>query len=511
MFHKQWIDLIPFYITGTLSQTETDSIEQHLQTCQACHQVLLEWTEIANIVHNVANEKSQLLPPLSQKVRESVLSGQPNASPISLNGKIKPVPTEIGTSRELESRSIKIEPRRINIPITLVAVGLLVLVFIGVLIATIPRDSKSPDEIAFLAPNDLTNTASPTITVTSRGIEDIGIITPLAQSPLETRIYSTLVARTEVSGVGGGGADFGTDNLNDLCHIDTVESAIVVYSFPETTADIVGSIDSGELWRVITRSGDGWYNIIDELTGERGWMLSTGGVFTGICDDIPLPTPTINAITSPYEQCLVSSNNEDEPLQIYSLPSYESTGLYVMPAQTTAVVLGYSADEQWYQIRYTQAGDSWQGWVNIHNTIQYFTCDNLSVVEADSTLPIITPTPTLLIATPSLSTPHPQIIAFATSDDNVSAGQAVTISWAVQDTSAIWLEYYDPENDPSINSAYIALGLYSDLPRNGAIDVIVPQNYAYDTIYFNLILGTNDRSGRNAGEIIAVTVIPNDD
>lgn len=517
MSHKQWVDQIPFYITGALSENEKRSLEYHLQICESCHQALLEWTEIANVVHQVASEKSQLLPPLASNVREQVLRGQPTPQ-INLNGKFDSHSAQSQLNSESKPRILMPKFKQLNIPITLVASGILVLIFIGILIASVSRDSESPDdEIAFLAEGELTITPSPTLTVTSRGIEDIGIIlSPTPYPPIATRIYQTASVPTPIVGVGGAGdaglTEFGTNPLGNSCHIGADGTSITVYAFPTTSAEVTGMIDSGEVWLVIVQSGDGWYNVIDQETSERGWVLGVEGILTGICGDVPLPTPTASEVARPYDQCLASSYDENDSLEIYGMPSYESTLVYTMPPQTTATVLGYSDDEQWYQIHYELGTNSWGGWVNIDEVVLYFACDELNPFDDRSTPPtMMTPSPTLSIITPIPSTPHPQVIAFATSDDPITAGQVITVSWAVEDTTAIWLEYYDPENDPSSNSAYTAMGVYSDLPINGAIDVVIPQDYAYDTIYFHLILGTDDQNGRNAGEIIAVTVTRNGD
>lgn len=507
--HKKWIDLIPFYITGVLSESDKNGLEQHLKKCEGCYLVLQEWMEIANVVHSMAIEKSQLLPPLAPRVREQVLKGETATLQPNPNRKFQSFPTQWATSENHPSPIPKYLGKRMNIPITLVAVGILVVAFVGVLILMVNRNLNG--ENAFLASNNSTLVSPdppPTITATSRGSEDFGIISPTLP------LHST--PSLETGGIGGDSdslPDFGTNNFDEICHIGIDSSAsIAVYVSPTISSEINGYIDAGELWLAVVHSGDDWYNVFDQESGLHGWVLDEGIIFSGNCDNLPLPTPMGGAEISPYEQCLASSNNEDESLVIYSLPSYESTLVYTMPPQITAIVLGYSEDEQWYNVRYAQERTTWSGWVNIEDVILYFACDNLSENNADYDADrAVTTTLTPASVTPSLSTPHPQIIAFATSDDIVRAGQTITVSWAVQDTTAIWLEYYDPENNPTTNSVYRAIGLYSALPMNGAIDVVIPHDYEFDIIYFNLILGTHDQSGRNKGEVIAVSVNPNDE
>lgn len=62
--HKQWEDLLPFYLNRTLSPNEVYALEQHLARCAACRQALEEWRMVADAAYHTANDWSKKLPPL---------------------------------------------------------------------------------------------------------------------------------------------------------------------------------------------------------------------------------------------------------------------------------------------------------------------------------------------------------------------------------------------------------------------------------------------------------------
>ncbi|MBI5958588.1 MAG: zf-HC2 domain-containing protein, partial [Chloroflexi bacterium] len=45
--HNQWLDLIPYYIAGTVSRSKAAALEQHLARCESCRQAVEEWRQVA--------------------------------------------------------------------------------------------------------------------------------------------------------------------------------------------------------------------------------------------------------------------------------------------------------------------------------------------------------------------------------------------------------------------------------------------------------------------------------
>ncbi len=52
--HKQWADLIPYYVAGTLSRRQAAELEQHLASCEKCRLAVQEWQNVANMVRSDA-------------------------------------------------------------------------------------------------------------------------------------------------------------------------------------------------------------------------------------------------------------------------------------------------------------------------------------------------------------------------------------------------------------------------------------------------------------------------
>jgi hypothetical protein len=64
--HKHILDLIPFYLTGKISDTEMTLVRDHLAGCKACQRSYVEWQSISKEVYRNAESWSQPLPVLDK-------------------------------------------------------------------------------------------------------------------------------------------------------------------------------------------------------------------------------------------------------------------------------------------------------------------------------------------------------------------------------------------------------------------------------------------------------------
>lgn len=99
--HPHIEDQLPFFVAGTLSAAEAEFVRQHLPTCPQCRQALTEWFEIAHAVQAEAEAWSIPLPPLAERVRNTIgrtpqpsRRWQPAPPPVDgRRGVVTPTPT----------------------------------------------------------------------------------------------------------------------------------------------------------------------------------------------------------------------------------------------------------------------------------------------------------------------------------------------------------------------------------------------------------------------------------
>lgn len=72
MLHKEWEDLIPFYVNQSLPDHQALELAAHLANCGSCQKALEEWRNIAGALQSSADEWSRDLPPLSREVRARI-------------------------------------------------------------------------------------------------------------------------------------------------------------------------------------------------------------------------------------------------------------------------------------------------------------------------------------------------------------------------------------------------------------------------------------------------------
>jgi hypothetical protein len=77
MLHKEWEDLIPFYVNQTLPDHQALELAQHLAHCGTCQKALDDWRNIVGALYSAADEWSRDLPPLSIEVRAKISGAVP--------------------------------------------------------------------------------------------------------------------------------------------------------------------------------------------------------------------------------------------------------------------------------------------------------------------------------------------------------------------------------------------------------------------------------------------------
>lgn len=70
--HKQWPELLPFYVAGALSAADRIAVDAHLAECAACREAVEEWRIVAGAVRAEAAARASELPPLWPVVRTSL-------------------------------------------------------------------------------------------------------------------------------------------------------------------------------------------------------------------------------------------------------------------------------------------------------------------------------------------------------------------------------------------------------------------------------------------------------
>ncbi|MGH2542790.1 MAG: anti-sigma factor family protein [Candidatus Acidiferrales bacterium] len=67
--HETWSAELPFYVAGTLPESEHAAIERHLEGCEACRAEVRQWHLLARAARSEVAAREVVLPPLSPVVR----------------------------------------------------------------------------------------------------------------------------------------------------------------------------------------------------------------------------------------------------------------------------------------------------------------------------------------------------------------------------------------------------------------------------------------------------------
>ncbi|HEX3050760.1 MAG TPA: zf-HC2 domain-containing protein [Aggregatilineaceae bacterium] len=174
--HKQWQDLLPYYIAGTLPRSSAAELERHLTGCDSCRRALNEWQMVAGVVQNQAEEWSIQAPPLAPELRFHNLRPSSNGF------------GHTSALAEMQEKTIRVmpEPRKAaarsqRLPLTMVA-AVLVVVLSGIALIFLSR--QNDDESASPGARPTNQVLLRTVTATStRTRTPLGTPLPMSSSP----------------------------------------------------------------------------------------------------------------------------------------------------------------------------------------------------------------------------------------------------------------------------------------------------------------------------------------
>ncbi len=221
--HTEWREHIPFYVAGTLPPNEANTIKQHLDSCATCRSYLKDWQEIRDGVFEEAQEAAHPLPPLN-------IQAMPNGHHIS--------------------DQHQSQPQRNRLSLTLAAASIMMVMFVGLIIAT----NQNPE-------------------ATASQLEPICLPDCPDQSAVQT------------------------DDMPVCTVKSTSENAITLHAAPDTTSEALTTIQDESKATVIARSDSHWYRVryISVSVLWVGWVDSEHVELDGDCDALPL----VNLATPP--------------------------------------------------------------------------------------------------------------------------------------------------------------------------------------------------------------------
>ncbi len=298
--HKQWVDLIPYYVAGTVPRSKAAAFEQHLARCEACRRALDEWRTVAGTVRDEAQAWANQTPALSMSVRAQL--GQPWGP--SANGHSKRVPALDGT------QTIRAVPRRADfrrpaLPVTLAA-AVLVAVLIGVLLLLRSTQSHEPDELGLAT--DVTplaaRTATPSPTRTLPPVGTLPGLTPAATSVADLGIIGPRPSSSPAHALASVTPQ--SPPPQGVCSVtSSTGNWVMVYSGPSFGYGEIDSMAPGEYRATWVQTNDGWYEVIVSSTGIAtvGWVYRSDVKLNGPCGSLPEPSPTYVATpTARFDQ-----------------------------------------------------------------------------------------------------------------------------------------------------------------------------------------------------------------
>ena len=164
----------------------------------------------------------------------------------------------------------------------------------------------------------------------------------------------------------------------------TTIEPVNVRSGPGTAYQSFGIVPAGTSFEVNGISEDGgWWVVrlpIDISASGQGW-INANYVETENTENVPvIATPPLEGEDPPEGD--VPTATAIEPINVRSGPGTDYDSYGVAPAGSTAVVIGVSADNQWWVIQIsTDIASDGRGWINA-NYVEVQNADNVPVIEA---------------------------------------------------------------------------------------------------------------------------------
>ncbi len=312
--HKQWEDLIPFYIAQTLPRQEAAALEQHLAGCDMCRRSMDEWRTIATAVRTQAVSHLRDLPPLSLPVaggRPQTQQTRPDfwrwMTPLALMAASIAVVIGLGLIALIVSRSLR--------PIEEGAETRVV-----VLVTNTPNIADDPTAMFFstlpTTPTFTVTPLPPTLTSTQR---------PPAQTPVI--VAPTRIPFTPQGGIGGAvdtlpyqtnplpeatwtpfvietlppmptitptsdGAMLMMPELpaDDVCRLTAALTPISLYTGPGFGYAPLADLSAQDVLTPLALGDNGWYRVEADIRGGSwvGWVRPDNVIASGNCAVLPV-------------------------------------------------------------------------------------------------------------------------------------------------------------------------------------------------------------------------------
>lgn len=446
MTHHEWHDQIPFYLADTLSQAQRQAFEDHLLTCESCHEALLAWQEIGQAVRVLGADAARNLPPLDAKLR-AVISNPINASHLSQTVRVPVIALQVKRrfSRPVVSAAA----------VVLVAVAVIALLLAGddreMNTATQPPIAQTP--LALLPTS--TATTHPTV------IQEPGIMTqpPATQAPASATQHTTssLPTRTRAPSITSSPAPA----VQAACIARNImPAAPAIYMDPYVSESHVGTLPDNAPYPVLRYDPNGWLALA--VSEQVVWVRATDMLLEGDCDALinPLPTPTDR---TPCR--LIAADT----VKVYAGRSPESD-ILIQGADPATLTVRALSEDNWYGVEFSSDGRTQIGWVDRETasiTELMGDCDGLLFIQIESTAPL-TPTQTVVLdVTPQDARP----------------GDTIQVNWQVQQGEAVSLTAF------TATAADAKTGdtaeVFDDLPLAGTRTITAPQT---DAAYLHLWL-----------------------
>lgn len=269
--HTDWQLLIPFYLTGKISDTERRSLEAHLADCQLCRQRLDEWKAIENAVEAHMSSSSRELPPLTMRLELA-----------------KPHVYSNGYSTQKLSRANQPSRKQTSsslLPIVLAGIASILLAITGLILYLLIAANSKFDTASDITVETILVTSSftPTWTPTYAPAEDRGImvitLTPTPQD-VHTSTPIPVPASTELSPV-----------MQYPCLLgNTSGQGINLYSGPDTRFVVLTEVVQFNNTTVLYQTAVNWYQVryVEDAAIWMGWVNGDEVNMFGSCHNLPV-------------------------------------------------------------------------------------------------------------------------------------------------------------------------------------------------------------------------------
>lgn len=209
---------------------------------------------------------------------------------------------------------------------------------------------------------------------------------------------------------------------------------------------------------------------------------------TPTAETIPTETPTPEQEQVASTEPLVTVVSEAVFVRFGPGSTYADVGK--LSNNETAVITGRNEDSSWWQIVYP-AGSNQRAWVSSDPSLTTATetANSTPIVEvpplpADGATPAPTPTPQTTPTTPPENNPLPVINSFTADKQAIRAGEAVKLSWNLENAKEAFLRFGDSQEgviSPGEKTVFPqADTTYTLIARNDAGEVTVEVTIAVD-------------------------------